>query len=72
MLVKTSSGNGYFFEVHDGNLWFSTGLIEGVVVSVKGLEIGSSMEIIYRKVGLYGKLESSTSLVVSSPIKSIA
>lgn len=71
MIVKTNSGSTYFFEVKNGSLRFSKGLTEGIITSIKGLEIGSSMEIIYRKVGLYGGVEKSLSIIRTTEIISI-
>lgn len=71
MIIKTKSGSKYLFEVNNGNLWFSKGLTEGVVISIKNLQIGSSMEIIYHKVGLYGGVEKSLSIIRTTEIISI-
>ena len=71
MIIKTKSGSKYLFEVNNGNLWFSKGLTEGYIISIKNLQIGSSMEIIYRKVGLYGGVEKSLSIIRTTEIISI-
>lgn len=63
MVITTKSGKQYIFTKRNGALWFSRGLMEGLVIKHSTFEIGSILEIYFRKVNCFGEIDSCTSFL---------
>ena len=68
MIITTKSGSEYIFSKHDGNLWISKGLMEGIVIKHSVFEIGSILEVYFRKMNCFGELDSYTSFLRTTDV----
>lgn len=72
MVVKTASGSQYIFADKNNKTYFMKGLMEGIVVSLEGLQVGSRLTINFHKCNPYTyEPQRDISKLITSPITEI-
>ena len=73
IIAKTASGSVYEFTYEKGRTFFRKGLISGEVVRINNgaIRVGKSINMDFRKDGLYGTPDKCTMSLNTTPVTEI-